>query len=395
MTRKLLYSIVFCLAYVTLPAQGEFSENAKKLTQFGFRQFSGGIVVLKATVNEIKDSLNFILDTGSSGISLDSSTTSNLGLSTEVSDISIVGIAGTRVLSFVKNSTLNLPGLQVSNLDFHVADYEVLTETYGVKIDGIIGYSFLRQFIVSINYDSLKIEVFSPGNFRYPRNGYKFKPGFTRIPIVDLKTKESFKSTNRYYFDIGAGLSLLLNEQYVKDSSFLLSKRKPVYTQVEGLGGKAQMKLTVVKELKVGPYAFRGVPTYIFEDNNNVLNYPSLVGLLGNDLLRRFNTILNYPAREIFLQPNSHFRDKFDYSYSGLNIYFIDGKVTVGEVMNDSPAEKAGFKTGDVIFGIGNNFSNNIQKYKEMIQEVGQNLPIIVLREEKAMLLVLKVKSIK
>jgi C-terminal processing protease CtpA/Prc len=67
----------------------------------------------------------------------------------------------------------------------------------------------------------------------------------------------------------------------------------------------------------------------------------------------------------------------------------------VGEVMKDSPAEKAGFKPGDVIFGIGNNFSNNIQKYKEMIQNVGQNLAIVVIRDEKAMLLMLKVKSIR
>ena len=395
MKRKILYSVALLLIASLVTAQKEFAEPARRLTKFGFRQFSGGIVIVTGTVNDVKDSLNFILDTGSSGISLDSATVDNLGFKKELSDISIVGIAGIRVLSFVKNAKLNLPGLTVSNLDFHIADYEVLTETYGVKINGIIGYSFLRQYIVSINYDSLKIEVFSPGNFRYPHMGYRFTPGFTRIPIVDAQTKENKKSTHKYYFDIGAGLSLLLNEKFVKDSNFLQSKRRPVLTQVEGLGGKAQMKLTVIKQLKLGPFAFRNVPTYIFEDQHDVLNYPSLSGLIGNDLLRRFNTILNYPAREIHLQPNSHYRDNFDYSYSGLNLYFIDGKVVAGEVMKNSPAEKAGFKIGDVIFGIGNNFSNNIQKYKEMIQDVGQNLAIIVLRDEKAMLLVMKVKSIK
>lgn len=394
MKKGLLYCLLL-LTNLSAVAQTVNMENAKKLTAFGFRQFFGGIVVITGTLNNTKDSLNFILDTGSSGISLDSSTVEEKRLKTELSDISIVGIAGTRILSFVRNNTLNLPGLSVSNLDFHIANYEILTETYGVKIDGIIGYSFLRQFIISINYDSLKIDVYSPGIFKYSRMGHVIKPGFTRIPIIDAFTKDNRKMDSKFYFDIGAGLSLLVSEKFAGDSSFLRRKRKSVVSQVEGLGGKAQMKLTTIRELKIGPYAFRGVPAYVFEDPNNVLAYPTLAGLIGNDILRRFNTILNYPAREIFLQPNSHYNDPFDYSYSGLNIYFIDGKVMVGEVMEKSPAEEAGFKPGDIIFGIGSDFSNNIQKYKELIQSAGQKMAVVIIRNEKAMLLILKVKSIR
>ena len=392
--RELFYCL--CL-FLNLVAEAQFvnTEPSKKLTSFGFKQFFGGIIVLTGTLNNTKDSLNFILDTGSSGISLDSSTVEEKKLKSELSDISIVGIAGTRVLSFVKNTTLNLPGLSIPNLDFHIANYEVLTETYGVKIDGIIGYSFLRQFIISINYDSLKIEVFSPGIYKYPRMGYLLRPNFTRIPMINAYTKENRKTTNSYYFDIGAGLSLLVSQKFASDSFFLRSNKKPVLSQVEGLGGKAQMQLTTIKELKLGPYAFRQVPTYLFEDPNNVLAYPILAGLIGNDILRRFNTVLNYPVREIYITPNSHYNDSFDYSYSGLNIYFIDGKVVVGEVMDNSPAKEAGFKPGDTIFGIGSDFSNNIQKYKELIQSAGRKLVIIIIRDEKAMLLILKVKSIR
>lgn len=390
----LLYTVCWIIAQTTFSQEAP-QEHAKKITSFGFRQFFGGIVVVSATLNNITDSLNFILDTGSSGISLDSSTVDEMKLPVEPSDISIVGIAGTRILSFVRNCTLNLPGLSVNKLDFHIANYEVLSETYGVKIDGIIGYSFLRQFIVEVNYDSLKMSVYSPGIFRYAHNGHILKPSFTRIPIVDLFTKERSKMTNRYYFDIGAGLALLISQKFAKDSSYFLSKRKPVISQVEGLGGKAEMQLTVSKRLKIGPYSFHNVPTYIFDDPNNVLSYPVLSGLVGNDLLRRFNTVFNYPAREIFIQPNSHYNEAFDYSYSGLNIYFVNGRVVVGEVMENSPADEAGFLPGDIVFGIGSNFSNNIQKYKELIQSSGKKLSVIVIRDEKAMMLTLKIKSIK
>ncbi|RTL57555.1 MAG: signal protein PDZ [Sphingobacteriales bacterium] len=395
MKKELILSLLLFLQSLVIGAQQNLTMHATLVTQFSFKQFFGGIVILKGVVNNCKDSLNFILDTGSSGISLDSSTVRELKLPSVPSDISIVGIAGTRILSFVKNASLHLPGLTVPNLDFHIANYEVLSETYGVNIDGIIGYSFFRQFIVSIDYDSLVIKVYSPGIFKYPRQGHLFKPGFTRIPIIELFTNERRKMYNQYYFDVGAGLSLLLNEKFVRDSGFLKSKREPVMSQVEGLGGKAQMQLTITKQLKIGPYSFRNVPTYVFEDPNNVLSYPTLSGLIGNDILRRFNTILNYPAREIFLSPNSHYNDLFDYSYSGLNIYFINGKVTVGEVMQGSPAEDAGLKPGDVIFGMGTDFSNNIQRYKELLQTANKKINIIVLRGENALMMTLKVKNIK
>ena len=64
-------------------------------------------------------------------------------------------------------------------------------------------------------------------------------------------------------------------------------------TQAEGVGGKAYMKVTTVREFKIGPYRFRKVPIYVFDDEYNVTSYPYLGGLIGNDLLRRFNLIIN------------------------------------------------------------------------------------------------------
>src|SRR5260221_9983907 len=58
-----------------LLAQEEFIEPpAKLLTRFTFRQLYGGVILLRGTFANYPDSLNFILDTGSGGISLDSTT---------------------------------------------------------------------------------------------------------------------------------------------------------------------------------------------------------------------------------------------------------------------------------------------------------------------------------
>ena len=104
--------------------------------------------------------------------------------------------------------------------------------------------------------------------------------------------------------------------------------------------------------------------------------------------------ILNYERREIYLVPNTHFRDPFDYSYTGLGLYWIEDEIRVGDVMKDSPAEKAGFKEGDIVVSVGNNFNKNLQAYKNVLQNVGDHIKIIVKRPEGLVQLTLRVRSI-
>jgi len=387
---------VFLLANsFSVSAQEEFIPSPSTyITSLPFSTFTGGVVVVRAQLDGYPDSLNFIMDTGSGGISLDSSTCDRLHIISQPSDKTIRGIAGIRNVRFVYNQKLKFNNLEVDSLDFHVNDYEILSAVYGDRIDGIIGYTFFSRYIVKIDYDSSKLQVYSKGYMKYPKGGYLLKPFLVNLPIQSARIRDANDMTARFYFDTGAGLCLLLSSDFVSDSSLLSSKKKPFLTQAEGLGGKTTMKVTTVKEFKLGPYKFKNVPTYIFDDEYNVTSYPYLGGLIGNDILRRFNIILNYDHRDIYLVPNSHFRDPFDYSYTGLGIYWIDGEIKVGDVMKDSPADKAGFKVDDIIISMNNTFSKNIQAYKTILQNMGERVKVIVKRGSSLEELVLHIKSI-
>lgn len=356
---------------------------------------SGGIVILKATLDNYPDSLNFVLDTGSGGISLDSLTTIYLGLATEQTNRTIRGIAGMKKVSFAYGHTLHMPGLEVKNLDFHINDYELLSTVYGIKIDGIIGFSFLRRYIVSLNYDDHTIQVYSPGSFRYPKGGHMLRPDFTSLPLQVASVKDENQVTGKFIFDTGAGLTFLLSKEFAADSIRLKRKRKIYSTQVEGLGGKKVMDVTVMKEVKVGPFKFKSVPVHIFDDEYNVTNYPMLGGLIGNDIMRRFNTILNYPQRSIYITPNSHFHERFDYSYTGLGIYQVNGEIRIQDIIPGSPGDKAGFKVGDIIFSVENNYTKNIQTYKNIFQYATGKVKVIVFRDQQPYLLTINVKDIR
>lgn len=388
---------VFCLLFYGAVFSQEIliEPKAHLLTRFPFKQYSGGVMMIKARLANIPDSLNFILDTGSGGISLDSSTCNEFNIPLTATDTTIAGIGGLRKVAFVFDEILHLPGLEVKHLNFHVNNYEVLTSVYGEKVDGIIGYSFFSRYIVSINFDSNYVEVYSPGKINYPKRGTTLHPAFTSLPIQWVNIRDRVKMGYNFYFDTGAGLCLLMSDRFADDSSVLLSKRKPVITQAQGMGGKLQMRLTVMKEVKVGPYRFRHVPVYLYDDIYNVTSYPFTGGLIGNDLLRRFNMIFNYPKREIHLTPNSHFREVFDYAYTGLGIYFTDGKIMVEDVIEGSPAAKAKFMAGDELFAVNNNFSHNINAYKNILQTPNEEVKVIVIRNKLFVQLTIYTKSIK
>ncbi|MHB1921011.1 MAG: retropepsin-like aspartic protease [Chitinophagaceae bacterium] len=390
---------LWLLWLLPLPALGKGHHVVKYpplITSFPFQQLTDGVIIIRAQVKPYPDTLNFILDTGSGGISLDSTTCAKMKFKVTPSNQIIHGIGGSSKAFFVLDYPLELPGLEVDHLDFHISDYSLISAVYGVPIDGIIGYSFFKRYTVRIDYDKMRVMIYQPGPYPYGKGGELLKPILPSIPIIQAPLKNKRTTHTRYYFDTGAGMCLLLSNAFVQDSSVLDKRNRRhriIHTEAQGLLGKMNMSITTMHELWVGKYGFFNVPTYMFDDVSNVTAYPYLGGLIGNDLLRRFNLVLNYARDEIYIQPNTHFFDRFDYSYTGLILYFLDGQVQITDVMPGSPAAKAGLKPGDLVLGVGNNFNNNIQQYLELLKNIGDRVRIVILRKGKPEIKNLPIKS--
>ena len=397
--KKLLTSLlilIYCALAIPLSAQEEFIEPpSRELVKVPFTQLTGGIIIMHAKFGTFPDTLNFILDTGSSGISLDSTTAAYLGLKPIPTERTIRGIATIRKVSFLYNQKLHFPGLSVDSLNFHINDYSILTAVYGERIDGIIGYALLSRYILKVNYDSLQITFCSRGTIRYPRGGFLLKPTMSNLLLAQtLRVRDEHTVTSRFLYDMGAGVCMLLTRDFITDSVFLDKKKRTWTKEGEGLGGKIDMELRVIREVKVGPYKFRNVPVYVFDDEYNVTNYPQMGGLIGNDILRRFNVILNYGKGDIFITPNSTYGQAFDYSYSGIELYLIDGMIIIGDVARGSLAEASGLKEGDEVIAVNKNFSQNLNQYKIAMQTPNEKIKLIIRRNNVISAYEFKVKSI-
>ncbi len=98
--KKSILGLLFFSVQLTSFAQEEFVTPSKLITRFPFVQLTGGVILLQARFDSHPDTLNFILDTGSGGISLDSTTAEYLGIKPVPSERTIRGIAGIRTVSF-------------------------------------------------------------------------------------------------------------------------------------------------------------------------------------------------------------------------------------------------------------------------------------------------------
>jgi S1-C subfamily serine protease len=143
------------------------------------------------------------------------------------------------------------------------------------------------------------------------------------------------------------------------------------------------MQLTVLDKIKIGPYVFRKIPIHQFEDDFNLLNYPVLSGILGNDLLRRFNVVINYPSKVIHLSPNRFFNDYFDYSYTGMSVYLINGLVTIEDIIPNSPAAKSGLLSGDILITLNKQLVSSLDVYKKIMSVSEGKTNITIYRDEK------------
>lgn len=357
---------------------------------------NGGIVVGKVRLDSFPDSLNFIFDTGCGGVSLDSTTAVRYHLKPRASSLFIRGIGGELPQRLLEGRSLSVGGITLDSLTMQVNDYDLLSSVYGIKVDGIAGYSFYSRYVVRIDYDSSMMYIYTKGPVKYPKGGYLLHPRLFGLPMLEGRLADARDISDRFYFDTGAGLCLLFSSSFTSDSAvFAPRRKKPLPSQGAGLGGKAEMQLTTLRNFSLGPFHFRKIPTYIFNDDYDVTSYPQLGGLIGNDLLRRFNLIVNYAHSEIYILPNSSYNQPFDYSYTGVYIGLFDGKIEVTDVMTGSPAEKAGLKEGDIILMINGDAKQDVQVYQNLLRTFGPKVKVLVRHPNGELaLLEMKVSSI-
>lgn len=152
--------------------------------------------------------------------------------------------------------------------------------------------------------------------------------------------------------DTGSQASIFLTPDYVKAKGLWDHYPRTAESSIRTVARSARVRVARAEQLKLGRYLFQtpiihlGDPADADEDGSD-----NIQGVIGMELLRRFNFI-NHPGRKrLYLKPSQAMLDVYRYDRAGIEIDAIDGALKVVWVGAGGPAAKAGLVRGDKVTG--------------------------------------------
>ncbi len=276
-----------------------FDADGKTVVPF---ELTKDVMFFQIHVKGSSRTLWFSLDSGAGSSYMDAEVAKSLGLQTVGSGTVQGAGSGDVPVEYVDAVTFELPGLESAAHRINVTDFKPLNEQFGRAEDGLLGYDFLRRYVVVVDYAAKKMTVYDPSNFKYTGSGAVFPVHFRhRWPYISgtIKVKGLDAQSGEFLVDSGSGDAV--------DHPAILKSTGPlrrIQTGV-GFGTPGQGALGRAEYFELGPYHLQGPVTSCCSAS------PDDQQKVGGEVLRRFTVIFDYPNERIILEPNRNFRDPF------------------------------------------------------------------------------------
>ncbi|MGV3586633.1 MAG: aspartyl protease family protein [Adhaeribacter sp.] len=396
--------VLCCLAFMgflllfSVPGQAQeyfkFDKPRKKLSvKFTLHR---NLIIVPVYLND-EGPFNFVLDTGvGNGIITDPSLLQTLALK-KGKEIKITGAGSDQAdlkAYIISNIKVKISDVSAPNLALTILSEDVfnLSSYVGMPIYGILGYQFFNSFVVRVNFNEAHLTLYPPQNFTYKkRDGVRipFELDDQKPYIYAQVTMNDFSRVNaRMIVDTGAGHAISLEQ----GSHPAIQLPEPALrTQLgTGLSGAIRGYLGRVRSFEISKYKMNNVLTS-FPDHLDVgakvVNKIERNGNVGNEVLKRFNVIIDYYRSSLTLKPNNFYRDPFEHDMCGIEIMAIGesyNRYIISKVEPGSPAAEADLKVNDEIL-----FINSASAHALTISQIDKLLHtrdnfrlLIILRRE-------------
>jgi hypothetical protein len=334
------------------------------------------------------------LDSGAGMSVIDSTFASELGLETS-GESKAYGAGATVRMGFVTLPPYSVEGIEFDEQRAATLPLSGLFHKIGIDVSGILGYDFLSRFVTKIDFANQTLSFYRPDDFEYEGAGTvldaPLKHNLFRVPMT-----VDGKYSGDWALDIGAGGASFLYPFAEKEG---LLDVPGVDGLSGGAGGYFKTRVAKFESVDLGGFTLTGQLMALPLQEGGALGNLKGIGLLGNNILRHFVLYLDYERQQVILEKGGDFGKDFPVDKSGLNLVVSqDDEIKVFFVSPETPAEKAGFRTGDVvesINGIPVEHLDGLLAIKELLKsDAGTEYKFEVLREERPQSLRLRLEDL-
>lgn len=204
---------------------------------------------------------------------------------------------------------------------FH--DIEIGGRTYKSKIydikmaghetDGLLGWDIFDGLIVELDYDKNIMVVHSKLPKAVKRNKAAVKLDikyfnsrfFTQTQIAQSGTTVK----DWFLFDTGYQKTVMLDNDLLKQENFPTDKMEFIDKVIMHgtIGNEVPVITSKLESLTIGKYELKNVPAQVMTTSKT--QFGTNIHILGSEVLKRFNTYLDFQDNTVYLIPNHHYNE--------------------------------------------------------------------------------------
>jgi PDZ domain/Aspartyl protease len=352
---------------------------AETTLELPFEDYGGHLYVQgKINGTPTKD---LVIDSGAADLFVSASKAKALGLQPQGNSTSKISMQlGSRMgaLTLQDHAIAILPQAEVEGLE----------QYFGRPVSGILGYELFEQLVVEVDYQHQALRLHRPQAYRYQGKGQ-------RIPLEIEGDRPYINATVTPYgyptfsgklmVDLGSNAALSLTAGCGLDQRLITAAPRTLRRNLATIKGANQIVLGRVQRVQIGSIQIQQ-PITIFGKATGE-DCDRISGKVGYQILRQFKVILDYPHRQLILEPNpAQQKPSYDYDLSGLWLEATGPQLKnyrVGAISADTPAARAELQVGDTLIEVNNVAASSLSlvQVRRQLSQTGQTLTLLIQRK--------------
>jgi predicted aspartyl protease len=254
---------------------------------------------LKGKVNN-SDNLDFLFDTGAGSCVITSSLINEKVKLTIDRSQENRGTDGKTIVGKSSKNTIEIGNLMWENVSLLSIDYQK------PSFDLVLGWIAFENKIVEIDYEKSILVIhqsFPQLSAEYTKLEFKLIQG---IPYIKVKLIVNGNESEGWFdFDTGSNGTLAIGQKFAREHSLNNTMKNIGTSKSVGSTGNAILsKVVMLPKLQLGDYEMYQIPLSIQEQEVENVEHNENI---GNKILKRFNTIIDFKNNFIYIKPNKLF----------------------------------------------------------------------------------------